>query len=60
MCGFTVDLLDFDQLSEAQKKALLKNLQRKKKALEAQLEYVNESLKGTTRALREVEKNLKR
>jgi hypothetical protein len=60
MCGFTVDLLDFDQLSEAQKKALLKNLQRKKKALEAELKYVNESLKGTNRALREVEKNLKR
>jgi hypothetical protein len=60
MCGFTVDLLDFDQLTETQKKALLKNLQRKKKALEVQLEYVNESLKGTTRALREVEKNLKR
>jgi hypothetical protein len=60
MCGFTVDLLDFDKLSESQKRTLLRNLEKKKKALEAQLEQVNESLKGTNRALRQVEKNLKR
>jgi hypothetical protein len=60
MCGFTVDLLDFDKLSESQKRTLLRNLEKKKKALEAQLEQVNESLKGTNRALRQVERNLKR
>jgi predicted Rossmann fold nucleotide-binding protein DprA/Smf involved in DNA uptake len=60
MCGFTVDLLDFDKLSESQKRTLLRNLEKKKKALEAQLEQLNESLKGTNRALRQVERNLKR
>ena len=60
MCGFTVDLIDFDQLSEAQKKTLLRKLQRKQKNLQSQLEDVNESLKGITRAIREVEKKSKR
>jgi len=60
MCGFTVDLIDFDQLSEAQKKTLLKKLQRKQKNLQSQLEDVNESLKGITRAIREVERKSKR
>jgi hypothetical protein len=60
MCGFTVDLIDFDQLSEAQKKTLLRKLQRKQKNLQSQLEDVNESLKGITRAIREVERKSKR
>jgi prefoldin subunit 5 len=60
MCGFTVDLLDFDELTDAQKKTLLRNLQRKKRSLQSQLEDVNESLKGINRAIREVEKKSKR
>jgi hypothetical protein len=60
MCGFTVDLIDFDQLSDTQKKTLLRKLQRKQKALRSQLEDVNESLKGITRAIREVERKSKR
>ena len=60
MCGFTVDLIDFDQLTDTQKKTLLKNLQRKKRSLETQLEDVNDSLKGINRAIREVEKKSKR
>ena len=60
MCGFTVGLIDFDQLSDAQKKTLLRKLQRKQKNLQSQLEDVNESLKGITRAIREVERKSKR
>jgi len=60
MCGFTVDLIDFDQLSDAQKKTLLRKLQRKQKSLQSQLEDVNDSLKGITRAIREVERKSKR
>ena len=60
MCGFTVDLIDFDQLSDAQKKTLLRKLQRKQKNLQSQLEDVNDSLKGITRAIREVERKSKR
>jgi len=60
MCGFTVDLIDFDKLTETQKKTLLRNLQRKQKALRSQLDDVNQSLKGITRAIREVEKKSKR
>jgi prefoldin subunit 5 len=59
MCGFTVDLIDFEHVSDAEKKALLKNLQRKKKALQAQLETINESLKGIDRCLKVVEKKSK-
>jgi len=60
MCGFTVHLIDFDQLSETQKKTLLRKLQRKQKALRSQLEDVNASLKGITQAIREVERKSKR
>jgi hypothetical protein len=60
MCGFTVDLIDFEQLSETQKKTLTRNLERKKKALQAQVESVNESLKGIERCLKVIEKKSKR
>ena len=51
MCGFTVDLIDFDELSDTQKKTLLKKLQKKRKALQTQLKDVNQSLVGIDRAL---------
>ena len=60
MCGFTVNLIDFDKLSAAQKKALLKNYQRVKKSLQAELQTVNKSLKGIDRAIKMVEKKSKR
>jgi hypothetical protein len=60
MCAFTIDLIDFDELSEAQRKALLKNLQRKRNSLQAQLKDVNESLKGINRSLKIVERKSKR
>lgn len=60
MCGFTVNLIDFEQLSDAQRKALLKNYQKKKKALQAQLKDANASLKGIDRALKLISKKSKR
>ena len=60
MCRFAVDLIDFDELSDSQKKDLLKDLQKRRNALQAQLEGVNESLKGINQALTVVEKKAKR
>jgi prefoldin subunit 5 len=60
MCGFTCDLIDFDELTVAQKKTLLKNLQRKKRSLQTQIEDINESLKGIDRCMKVVEKKSKR
>jgi hypothetical protein len=45
MCRFAVDLIDFEELSEAKKKALLKDLQKRRDALEAQLDGLNQALK---------------
>ena len=58
MCGFTVDLIDFDELTNAQKKTLSQNLQRKKRSPKAQIEDINESLKGIERCLKVVEKKI--
>lgn len=60
MCGFTADLIDFEQLTNAQKKTLLKNLHRKRKVLQAQVEDIEESLKGIDRCLKVIEKKSKR
>jgi hypothetical protein len=60
MCRFAVDLIDFDELSDSQKKDLLKDLQKRRDALQAQLEGVNESLQGINQALTVVEKKSKR
>lgn len=51
MCAFTVNLIDFDRLSDAQKKALLKNLKRKKASLEVQIRDASKSLQGVEKAL---------
>ncbi|WP_407151621.1 hypothetical protein [Bradyrhizobium sp. ORS 86] len=56
MCRFAVDLIDFEELTAAQKKALLKDLQKRRDALQAQLQDVNESLKGVNQALKTVQK----
>jgi hypothetical protein len=60
MCAFTVDLIDFEKLSETQKKGLLKNLLKKKKTLETQLVDAKRSLKGVNQALKKIEKKSKR
>jgi hypothetical protein len=60
MCRFAVDLIDFEELTAAQRKALLKDLQKRRDALQAQLKGVNESLKGVNQALKTVQKVSKR
>jgi hypothetical protein len=58
MCAFTVDLLDYDQLTDKQKKTLLRELQGEKKALESELEHVRQSLKGIDKSIRVLERNI--
>jgi uncharacterized protein YoxC len=60
MCRFAVDLIDFEELSAAQKKALLKDLQKRRDALQEQLKGVNGSLKDINQALKAVAKKSKR
>ena len=60
MCAFTIDLIDFDQLTDAQKKTLLRNLQRKRKALQSQLDDVSRSLKGLDQSIKVIERKSKR
>jgi hypothetical protein len=60
MCGYTIDLIDFDRLTEAQKKALLQNYQRVKKELQTEMADAKRSLRGIERALKIVKKQSKR
>jgi hypothetical protein len=60
MCGFTVNLIDFDKLTPAQKKALLKNYRKKKAALQALIKDADKSLKGIDKALGIMQKKTKR
>ena len=59
MCSVSAELIDFDQLSDEQTSNLRKNYERKKKALQAQLEEVNQSLKSMNRALEIIEEKTK-
>jgi hypothetical protein len=58
MCGFTSDLIDYDKLTSGQKKKLLKQLQGEKKALQSQLDHVEETLKGLDKSIKVLEKNM--
>jgi uncharacterized protein HemX len=60
MCAFTVNLIDFDRLTAAQKRDLLRNLKKKKRTLEEQLRDANRSLKGIDKALGIMQKKTKR
>jgi hypothetical protein len=57
---FAIDLIDFEKLSDAKKKVLFKRLQKRRNALQAQLEAVNERLMGVKQALKVVEQKTKR
>jgi hypothetical protein len=57
MCAFTIDLIDFDKLTAAQKKTLLRKLQRERKALQSELEHVRESLKGVDQSIKVIERS---
>jgi hypothetical protein len=59
MCIISPDLLDFESLSASQKKTLLKDLQKRRDALQAQLKGVSESLKSVDQALKVVAKKSK-
>jgi len=59
MCTFSVELVDFDKLSDAQKKNLLKNYQKKKKAIQAQLKDADATLKGLNKAINLIERKSK-
>ena len=54
MCAFTIHLLDFDKMSDTQKKTLLSNLEGKRKELKAQLDQVNRSLKGLDKSIKTI------
>lgn len=60
MCAFTVNLIDFDKLTPAQKKALLKNYKKKKASLQALIKDANKSLEGIEKALGVMQKKTKR
>jgi uncharacterized protein HemX len=58
MCKFTVDLLDYDKLTAKEKRTLLRQLQGEKKALQSQLEFVEESLKGVDQSIKVLERKM--
>jgi hypothetical protein len=60
MCLVGPDLIDFIALSTAKKKALMKDLRKRKQALRAQLVGVNQSLRRVDRAVKMFEKKSKR
>jgi hypothetical protein len=60
MCAFAAELIDYESLSDAQRKALLNDLQKRRDALQAHLEGVNASLKGVNQALKAVQKKPKK
>jgi hypothetical protein len=60
MCAFAADLIDYEGLSDAQKDALVNDLQKRRDALQAHLNTINESLEGVNQALNVVQKKAKR
>jgi hypothetical protein len=60
MCAFLIDLVDLDQLTEAKRKTLLKNLQRERKAIQSQLNQVSQTLKELDRSIKVAERKSKR
>jgi uncharacterized protein HemX len=58
MCRFTIDLLDYDKLTAKEKRTLLRQLQGEKKALQSQLEFVEESLKGVDQSIKVLERKM--
>jgi len=53
-------LLDYDELTDAQKKTLLRQLEGERKALQSQLDHVRESLKGVDLSIKVIERKSKR
>jgi hypothetical protein len=59
MCGFSVELVDFDKLSAKQKKDLLENYKKKKQAMQAHLKDANATLRGLTKAVKLIQSKSK-
>jgi hypothetical protein len=59
MCVFGVEFVNFDKLSDTQKKKLLNNYQKKKQAIQAQLKDANAALNGLNKAIKIIEKKSK-
>jgi hypothetical protein len=60
MCAFLIDLVDLDNLTEAKRKALVKGLQRERKAVQSQLEQASRALKELDRSIKVAERKSKR
>ncbi len=60
MCAFLIDLVDLDGLTEAKRKALVKGLQRERKAVQSQLEQASRTLKELDRSIKVAERKSKR
>jgi prefoldin subunit 5 len=60
MCAFTIDLIDFDQLTAAQRRAVLRKLQRERKALQSQLDHINELIEGVDQSIQVIERSSQR
>jgi hypothetical protein len=60
MCAFLIDLVDLDNLTEAKRKALVKGLQRERKAVQSQLEQASQTLKELDRSIKVAERKSKR
>jgi hypothetical protein len=52
MCGFAYSLIDLEGLDPKKRKHLLKELQQRKKALEAERKGIDESLENVNKALK--------
>jgi hypothetical protein len=60
MCRFTIDLIDFDRLTNTQKRTLLRQLQRERRALQSQVEHINELLEGVDLSIEVIERSSQR
>ena len=60
MCAFLIDLVDLDQLTEAKRKTLLRNLQRERRVLQSQIEEASRALKEIDRSIKVTERKPKK
>jgi flagellar biosynthesis chaperone FliJ len=60
MCAFLIDLVDLDQLTEAKRKTILKNLQREREAVQSQLKQISQTLKELDRSIKVAKRKSKR
>jgi hypothetical protein len=59
MCNFSIALVDFNKLSDKQKKDLLSKYETKRAVVQAQLKETNATLKGLTKAVKHIKSKSK-